>query len=55
MFLGTGHVFTFSTFSGLAEIPFARQNVTQKEYTSIKELALLRLDLQIVLFQPIKY
>ena len=25
MFLGTGHVFTFSTFSGLAEIPFANK------------------------------
>ena len=25
MFLGTGHVFTFSTFSGFAEIPFANK------------------------------
>ena len=32
-----------------------KKNMTQKEYTSIKELALLRLDLQIKLFKPVKY
>ena len=43
MFFGTGQVFTFSTFSGFAEIPLADKIRPRKEDTSIKKMAFLGL------------
>ena len=49
------NIFTFSTFSGFAEIPSANRYVPEKNYAVLKEVTFFRFDFKIKVFQPFEH